>query len=371
MDRISERERKHILELFYQKKSRKEIGAEVGHSPATVQRVIKEHEGKVKENGLIYELSEEQLTEPLELARLYGELQTANVSVTDCRDAIPIVQKCRSLKIEEERANELIDAAITVGEPDFPREQFVGSLLNILRRERTTGQTIEQIEVAYNQQSNEVQRQQAVSRTLTSQISQFEQTKTRQGEQIRSAQAILSALQSRLSAVPVTETQLAIYIADRNFLATNGLDMNDPARSCLLIKQFRTLNYNSTAILDELLRIGNLEATIRTLTTKLTELQVSLLTLAKQKDELTKEIESLKNQLQELQKQVRKETLETQAKIADLNEQVQKETQVTQAKIANLKQKFLEELAAQGASERDLADFLASREALREGGITL
>jgi DNA repair exonuclease SbcCD ATPase subunit len=195
MRKIAENDRKRALELFYQDNSRKEIGAEIGHSAATVQRVIKEHERKVKENGLISELSEEGLTEPLELARLYGEIKKADASITDCRDAIPVVQKCRSLKIEDGAVNELIDAAVTLGGKEFPREQFVHSLLRILRREQTTKQTIEQMDSAHQQLTSQVQTLQTTLTTLTTQVGQresriglLEAQKTQLEGDIRSAQ---------------------------------------------------------------------------------------------------------------------------------------------------------------------------------------
>jgi len=63
LDKITKFEERRIVESFYKGDSRKQIGAEVHHSSATGQRVIKEHEQKVKENGLISELSDEGLRE--------------------------------------------------------------------------------------------------------------------------------------------------------------------------------------------------------------------------------------------------------------------------------------------------------------------
>jgi chromosome segregation ATPase len=126
---------------------------------------------------------------------LYGEIKKADASITDCRDAIPVVQKCRSLKIEDGAVNELIDAAVTLGGKEFPREQFVHSLLRILRREQTTKQTIEQMDSAHQQLTSQVQTLQTTLTTLTTQVGQresriglLEAQKTQLEGDIRSAQ---------------------------------------------------------------------------------------------------------------------------------------------------------------------------------------
>jgi len=214
--KIVQSERKRILELFYRGNSRKEIADEVRHSSATVQRVIKTHERNVRENGLIYELSEERLTDPLELARLYGELQAASVSVTDCRDAVPIVQKCKQLKLENDTVNELIDAAVRLGEPNFPRQQFAQTLLRILRREQETGHTIEQIDSDHNRLSVAILKLQSDERTLRTGMNQQQTRLSQLDTRIRNAQERLTGLERRLATVPVTEAQLETYLADMN-----------------------------------------------------------------------------------------------------------------------------------------------------------
>jgi predicted nucleic acid-binding Zn-ribbon protein len=360
MRKISETERKRALESFYRDNSRKEIGAEIGHSAATVQRVIKEHERKVKENGLIYELSEEGLTEPLEIARLSGEMEKAEIaSITDCRDAIPVVLKCRSLKIEGGAVNELIDAAVTLGGNEFPREQFVPSLLRVLRREQATGQTIEQIDSTHQQLTNQVQTLQTTLTTLTGQVKQresqigiLEAQKTGLEGNIRSAQERLAAFQRQLDMIPVTQTQLQTYIADRNFLATIGFDMNDPARVRIVLVQLRALNFNPTTIINDLVQIGDLDSAIQARTTRSVELQATVTRLTQHVDELGKEIEKLESRLQDLQKQVQNEESET------------------HTKIMNLKQKFIEKLIENNASERDLAGYVAFRDEARKEGLT-
>lgn len=237
MYRITENERKRVLELFYQGNSRKEIGDVVRHSSATVQRIIKDHELNVRENGLIYEFSEEGLTEPLELARLYGDLKKASLSVTDCSDALPVVQKCRSLNVQEGAISELIDAAVKIGGAEFPRQQFVGSLLRILRREQEKGQTIEQIESTYQQLDNDMRKLESDETSLKTNIAQLEAQRKQVDAAIRSGQQRLSALQSRLARVPVTEAQLETYNADKNLLAAMGLNMNDTARVKIVLMQ--------------------------------------------------------------------------------------------------------------------------------------
>ena len=118
---LSEDERRTILGLYYQNKSMRKIRENVHRSLSTIQRIIQQHIERVREHGLILTLSEERLVEPIELAKLYGELEETGISVDDCRSAIPIVQHCRTLQLEPERVSELIDAAVRIGSPNFPR----------------------------------------------------------------------------------------------------------------------------------------------------------------------------------------------------------------------------------------------------------
>jgi predicted RNase H-like nuclease (RuvC/YqgF family) len=353
MNKITQLEVRRILELFYQGNSRKQISAEVRHSTATVQRVIKEHERKVKENGLISELSEQGLTEPIELARCYGEMKTAKVSIADCRDAVPVVQKSRSLNIEGAAVSELIDAAIAIGHPEFPRQQFVENMLRILRLEKTSRQTIAQLASTSERLNSEIPRLQAQSADLTAQIEQLQTRRTRMEQEIQSGEQRLAALRSQVARIPITEAQLETYTTDRDFLATLGFNMADRVRVRSVLVQFRGMGYNPVLITNTILQIGDLRGTIETLTGQVTEVQASLETHTKRKVELEKEIEKLESQRQELKKELEKEESETQKKIMDLT------------------QKFKEKLSEVNASEADLADYVASRKALKEGGITL
>ncbi|MGD0424597.1 MAG: hypothetical protein ABSA92_14245 [Candidatus Bathyarchaeia archaeon] len=353
MNRITDDERKRILELFYQRSSRKKIADAVHHSSATVQRVIKAHEREVRENGLISELSEEGLTEPLELARLYGQLQRANLSVDDCREAVPIVQKCRELELEEGRLNELIDAAVGLGEPEFPRQQFVGSMLRILRLERETGQTIEQLESTQTQLDSEVRKLQSDETTLNNNIRQLAAQKTQVEADIQSGRERLSALQSRLDRVPVTEAQLETYQSDRNFLVTIGLNMNDPARAEIALIQIARLNYNVAAIIEELVRIRDLNTTFQTLTKNVSDLETSLATLTQQTNNLTEDIQELENRREQV------------------NEKLRKEKEDADKKIMESKNRVMEQLIDENVTERQLSEFVAARDALGKGGVPL
>jgi septal ring factor EnvC (AmiA/AmiB activator) len=162
----------------------------------------------------------------------------------------------------------------------------------------------------------------------------------------------LATFQSQLDQVPVTRLQLQTYITDRNFLTTNGFDMNDPARVRIVLVQLRALNHNPTTIINDLVRIEDLNGTIQARTTKSAELQTSLARLTQQKDELDKAIEKLESRRQELKKEIQKEESDTQKKIMDL------------------KQKFIEKLFENNASERDLVEYVAFRDAALKGGLT-
>jgi chromosome segregation ATPase len=269
-------------------------------------------------------------------------MKAANVSIADCRDAVPVVQKCRSLKIEAATVNELIDAAIAIGHPEFPRQQFVENLLRILRLEKSSGQTIAQLASTSEQLNSEVHRLQAQSADLTAQIEQLQPRRTRMEQEIHSGEQRLAALQTQLARIPITEAQLETYTADRDFLATLGFNMADTARVRSVLLGLGSMGYNPVVITNTIFQIGDLRGTIETLTKQVTEVQASLETLTKRKVELEKEIEKLKNEESE-----------------------------TQKKIMDLTQKFKEKLSEVNASEADLADYVASRKALKEGGITL
>ena len=353
MYRISEDEKRRILGLFYQGNSRRRIADVVRHSSATVHRVITTHERNVSENGLIYELSEEGLSEPIELARLNRELQRDGVSVNDCRDAIPIVRRCRELGVEEDAVNELIDAAVTLGGPEFPREQFAQSLLRILRREQETGQTIEQVETAHHQLSSETDNLRSEATTLRNNINRL----TGQGRQIdahiRSSQEQLKSLEDRLARIPITEAALARYQTDRNFLAPLGLNMDDPSKAAVALVQLASMDYNPTDIVGELVRVLDLNMTVSTLTTRVSGIQTSITALTQQRDNLTKEIQELENKRQQVR------------------ETVQKEEADAQEKIKESKTRVINQLFEQNVTERQLADYVAAREALGEGGVPL
>ena len=353
MSHITPDEKRRILGLFYQGNSRARIADIVSHSSATVHRVIKTHERDVRENGLIYELSEERLTEPLELARLYSELQAAGVSVPDCRDAVPIVQRCRVLGLEEGQVNALIDAAVRLGEPEFSREQFAQSLLRIIRREQETGQSIEQIESTHNRLSRVLQKLQSDEGALRTSINQLQAQRTDLETRIRNGQEKLAGVERRLAKVPVTEAQLEAYVADKNFLASFGLNMNDLPRAGFVLVQFQAFNYNTTAIINELVRVRNLNTTITTLTKNASDLQASLAKLGHEKENLAKEIQELENKRDQVKKGLQKEEDEAHKTIMD-------------SKCA-----VIEQLAKAKVTEQELADFVAARQALRKGGVPL
>ena len=353
LTRISIDEKGRILGLFYQGNSRARIADIVSHSSATVQRVIKTHERDVRENGLIYELSEERLTEPLELARLYGELQAAGVSIAECRDALPIVRRCAELGVEVGPANELIDAAVRLGDPEFPREVFVQSLLRILRREQETGQSIEQLETTHNQLSSEVGNLRTEETTLRNDIRQLDGQKRQLDDRLRTSEERLKDFENRLAKIPVTETTLEAYRVNKNILASLGLDIDDLPKARVALLQIMGMNYNVADIISELARIRDLSKTVNALTNEVSNLQASVDTLTQQKDSLAKEIQGLENQRQQL-----RETL-------------QKEQEDAQKRITDSRTSVINQLIEQNVTERQLADYVAAREALGKGGVTV
>jgi len=353
LTRISIDEKRRILGLFYQGNSRARIADIVSHSSATVQRVIKTHERDVRENGLIYELSEERLTEPLELARLYGELQAAGVSIAECRDALPIVRRCAELGVEVGPANELIDAAVRLGDPEFPREVFVQSLLRILRREQETGRSIEQMETTHNQLSSEVVNLRTEETTLRNDIRQLDGQKRQLDDRLRTSEERLKDFENRLAKIPVTETTLEAYRVDKKILASLGLDIDDLPKAKVALLQIIAMNYNAADIISKLARIQDLNSTVNALTNEVSNLQASVDTLTQQKDSLATEIQELENKREQVKKGLQKEEDEAHKTIMDL------------------KCAVIEQRAKAKVKEQELADFVAARQALGKGGVPL
>lgn len=324
------------------------------HRPlATIQGIIQAHVQRVRDHGLVLTLTEERLTEPIQLARLFGELERTNLHVDDCRDAIPIVQRCRALHVRENQVNELIEAALRIGEPEFPREDFTNALLRILRLERETGQTVQQMQATFQQRLAQTEEFNQQRDHLRNNIRTLERRRNELNNGVRNAESRLEGLRQGLEAAELTQQQLTIYVQDRDFLRGISIDIRDVQRISAVYQQLRSFSFSIQQVVTAALEIPSLNHHIETLRTNRNQLQDEVNQLTQERNELTQQIQQTEQQLQESSERLRQQREKEEQEIKESEERIK------------------QQLDKEHITEQQLSDFLDTRNTLAKAGIEI
>lgn len=226
--RISPADAKRILDFFYKGFSREAIGAQVRHSSSTVQRVIRDHELEAARKCLPETLRDGGLSEAYAVALLAArELDKNALSVSDCREAIPVAARCRSLGIQAQKAPELIEASVKLGQPEFREREVAEALIRILQREKQTGLKIDEIAKTHDALTESTQSLRSEESELQAKVNTLRREEVEVGSRVQAGRNELASVETQLQNAKVTGETLSMYKADRTYLAGIGLDIAD------------------------------------------------------------------------------------------------------------------------------------------------
>lgn len=342
--RVSPSDVKQILELFYRNLTRRRIAAAVNRSPDTVQRVIREHEAEVRVKGLAQTLQDGGFNEVEELRRRIGEMDQLGLTAENINEAIPILLTCRTLGVDAGRASELVNAAVTLGGSQVPPAAFAQALIRILTRERETGLTIEQIDEHHRALAENVRGLQSVESQLAESIRNLRATSSELDQRIESSRQQLTVLQSQLQSANATAERLRIYMADKAWLLSVGLDTADVNRTRIVLAQLAGVGYNPQLVIESLVRIQNLEERQKQLAKEVSDLQSSVQTLKSQESGLKSTLERL--------------TAEIELTEFELGKKIEESTT-----------RVLESLRVEATTLKEINEFKAYRTMLQEANI--
>jgi predicted RNase H-like nuclease (RuvC/YqgF family) len=189
--------------------------------------------------------------------------------------------------------------------------------------------------------------------TLQNTVHQLERRRDELVQAVQEGENRIARLRVQLEAARVTEEQLQVYVRDRDYLHEIGIDIRDVKRVSTIFAQLAALHFSLQEVVQALIEIPSLQNQIAIWTTTLSELQTEVNQLTQKRTELTQEITGLEQRLQE---------------IHDRLEQALKDEQ---RKIEESKQRIKQQLDKEHATEQQLADYVATRDALGKAGIDL
>ena len=128
-----------ISHILFEGMNQREAAAAATVSLESVNKIWREFCALVTVNGLTPTLESVNLPSAVDLADLAKEMRRHHVTPQQCNQALPLVVIFRNLKLDPHLIPDLLESALQLRGPNFPRDEYASTLARIRRRGKETG----------------------------------------------------------------------------------------------------------------------------------------------------------------------------------------------------------------------------------------
>ena len=361
-----------VADILYDGLVQREVATKRGINLETVNKYWREFVSEVARTGdFDATLERRGLIDPSNVVGLTRQMLRLNMTAADGHGALPLLLFCRRVRMDPAQLLGFMEAAARFAQPGFPIRQFAETVSRIHQHEVATGIPFDALDRATADAATNLNRIQAESSRAQTSLNQ-QQTEVRNlqaasakvSAKIKDDQQRLAPLDARLASLNITLQNLDNYVADSQFLKSLGFNINDPHMVSSVFNSFKLLNYDPHYILNAINNIGNLGTAFTKATSDLTAIQHRV-------EDASKDLQNLQEKKMNEAKRIDQEIQTLQQKRDHEALRVKQAREQADLKIAAINNEIQIALIEAQITKQQLAEFLTSREKLRQVGLEI
>ena len=361
-----------VGDILYDGLGQREVATKRGINLETVNKYWREFVSEVARTGdFDATLERRGLIDPRDVVGLTRQMRPLNIAPADCHSALPLLLFCRRVRMDPAQLLGFMEAAARFAQPGFPIRQFAETVSRIHQHEAATGIPFEELDSATADAATNLNRIQAESSRAQTSLNQqqtevrnLQATSAKVSAKIKEDQQRLAPLDARLLSLKLTIQNLDMYVADSQFLKSLGFNANDLHVVSSVFNSFKLLNYDPQYILNAINNIGNLG-------TAFTKATSDLIAIQHRVEETSKDLQNLQEKKMNEVKRINEEIQTLQQKRDHEALRVKQAREQADLKIAAINNEIQIALIEAQITKQQLAEFLTSREKLRQVGLEI